>query len=72
MTNDPIPGRMNRLEVRMDNMSRALASHASITEELRAAHNHSLRIISDAIHRSESLDLGALLASMEHDSERPD
>ncbi len=67
MSRDPVTERIMRLEVRIDNLTRALSSHASITEQLRASHDHSIRMISDAIHRTESLDLGAVLASLEYD-----
>lgn len=72
MSRDPVTERFARLETRIDNMTRALGSQAKITEELRASHDHSIRMISDAIHRSERPDIRAILASLEHDPQRAD
>ncbi len=72
MARDHDQARFARLEQSVVNLQKALGSHAKITEQLRASHDHSIRMISDAIHRSEALDLRAVLASLDHDPKRPD
>ena len=54
------------LERRIDDLSRALGSQATIVEELRASHEISIRRIADAfnVHNAE-VTLPAVLASLE-------
>ncbi len=72
MARDHERERIHTLEVKIKNLQMALGSQARITEELRASHDHSIRMISDAIHRADTLDLGAILASLDFDPERAD
>lgn len=72
MSRDPITERLMRLETRIDDVSRALGSQAQILNAVRSSHDHALGMLSDAIHHDETLDLPALLASLEYDPNRPD
>lgn len=51
-------------------MQKALGRQTEITEELRASHNRSIRMLTDAFGRPGLPDLASVLASLE--PEKPD
>jgi hypothetical protein len=51
-------------------MQKALGRQTEITEELRASHNRSIRVLTDAFGRPGLPDLASVLASLE--PEKPD
>jgi uncharacterized protein (DUF305 family) len=72
MARDHDQARFARIERDMVNLQKALGSQVTIVEQLRASHDHSIRMISDAIHHSERPDIRAILASLDQDPKRAD